>query len=520
MITETIHLNEMGFFPEFFLGIGLLYLVVHGLFVSYNSEDELPLIQNSFGFLGILLLIMVVCLLLNDSVINLNLTSFNSCLSIDFLSFVAKLSVLFASIICLLLIQDYIVVQKINSFEYILLILFAILGLLLLCSANDLITAYLAIELQSLSFYMLAAFKKTSTYSIESGIKYFILGSFSSGLFLWGASLIYASSGTLNFEDFKDLFMFEGSSFYFKTGLIDLGTVNTFAGGLDFVYTNMSLIGLMFIFVSLFFKLSIAPFHVWSPDIYEGSASSSTFLFAVVPKISFFVLIVRLSYYAFPTFVNVWQEYVTFLIVISVVVGSVAGLEQRKIKSLLAYSSISHMSYLLLSFSTSSLEGFQMLFCYMLLYMGFSACIWSIFMLIRLKTVYEKKQNKDLGDLIMLRKSNSTLAILFLIVLFSIASLPPMVGFLAKLGIFLVAVQNSLYVIAILSIVVGVISAFYYLRIIKILYFEPVLVGRLYYPIKTHNVLFVVLGAYLIIFLFANPSIVFLVSHKIGLLSI
>ena len=517
VIEKILHLNEINFFPELFLGTGILYLTVYCVFIAYNNESGSLLVQNSFELLGTLVLSMVFLLIINDLTVEFVFTSFNNCFSSDFLSVIAKLSVIGSSIICVLLIKDYILAQKINSFEYILLILFAILGLLLLCSANDLITAYLAIELQSLAFYMLAAFKKTSSHSVESGIKYFILGSFSSGLFLWGASLIYAVAGTVNFENLKDLFLFEQSPSYLREHLLTPGIIQS---NLNFVYGSVPLIALIFIFISLFFKLSLAPFHVWSPDIYEGSASSSTFLFAVVPKISFFVLIVRLTYHSFPALIDTWQNYVLFLVILSITAGAVAGLEQRKIKSLLAYSSISHMGYILMSFSTDSFEIFQMIFFYILLYTMFTAGVWSMFLLIRLNRCYQKKQNKDLGDLTLLKKSNSGLAFLFMVLLLSVASLPPMVGFLTKFGVFLVAVQNGLYVIVILGILLGVISTFYYLRIVKILYFEPVLVGRLYYPIKTQKIIFVVLNVYLIIFLFANPSFVFLLSHKIGLLSI
>ena len=579
MIIETIKLHEMGVFPEFFLGIGVIYLVMHGLFVSFNSANKFPLVQSSIISLSVLFLIMVCFLLFNDSLNNLNYVSFCNTISNDYLSFSAKMAVGVASIICLLLIQQYLITQQINSFEYVIILLFAILGLFLLCSANDLITAYLAIELQSLSFYVLAAFKKNSTYSVESGLKYFILGAFSSGLFLFGSSLIYGVTGSVNFEVLKDLVMFEGNSIYAKEFVINklyslnylckeivteilnlpnksttiipnlfdglkisygahsslvtsdflIQVLNGFSLGTGCIsmtfentigYNNLILVGLLFIFVSLFFKLALAPFHLWSPDVYEGSPSSSTLFFAIVPKISIFVLLLRLSYFTFPTFVEMWEEYVTVIAVGSVIVGSVVGLEQRKFKSLLAYSSISHMGYLLISFSTGTMEGFQMLFCYLIIYMGSSLCIWSVFMLTRLKTIYNKKQNKDLGDFVLLRKSNCMLSIILTTALFSIAGLPPMVGFMVKLSIFLVAIEKSLYTVALISIVFSVISTFFYLRVVKVLFFEPVLVGRLYYPIKTQKSIIAAIFFYLFIYLFINPSILYLLSNKVSLLFI
>lgn len=213
MIIETIKLYEMGIFPELFLGIGIIYLVIHGLFVSFNSANKFPIVTSSIIYLSILSLTMTCFLLLNDSLTNLNLITFCNTIVNDYLSFSAKLIIGVSSIGCLFLIQQYLITQQMNSFEYVIIILFAILGLFLLCSANDLITAYLAIELQSLSFYVLAAFKKNSSYSVESGLKYFILGAFSSGLFLFGSSFIYGITGSVNFEDLKDLILFESNSF-------------------------------------------------------------------------------------------------------------------------------------------------------------------------------------------------------------------------------------------------------------------------------------------------------------------
>ena len=567
MIIETIKLYEMGVFPELFLGIGIIYLVMHGLFVSFNSKNKFPIVTSSIIYLSILSLIMACFLLFNDSLINLNFISFCNTIVNDYLSFSAKMIIGIASIGCLFLIQQYLITQQMNSFEYVIIILFAILGLFLLCSANDLITAYLAIELQSLSFYVLAAFKKNSTYSVESGLKYFILGAFSSGLFLFGSSLIYGVSGSVNFEDLKDLILFECNSFsvkeFFSNKLLEinylhkqlisevLNSSNSFNflqllqnysrtypiltdmtttqlyeySNLVFMESNISsdfnnfiLIGLMFIFVSLFFKLALAPFHLWSPDVYEGSPSSSTLFFAIVPKISIFVLLLRLSHYTFFTFIDMWEEYISVIAIGSVIVGSVAGLEQRKFKSLLAYSSISHMGYLLISFSAGTIEGFQMLFAYLIIYMGSGLCIWSIFMLTRLKTTYNKKQNKDLGDFALLRKSNNMLAIILATALFSIAGLPPMIGFMVKLSIFLVAIEQSLYTIALISIVFSVVSTFFYLRIVKILFFEPILTGRLYYPINNQKAILVAVLFYLFLFLFINPSMLYLLSHKVSLL--
>ena len=506
MIIETIKLNEMNVFAEFFLGISIMYSILHGLFVSFNNNNNFPLIQSSIVNLGVLILLMSCFLLLNDSLNIIKYVSFCNTVVNDYLSFSAKILVGFSSIICLLLIKQYLIVQKINSFEYIIILLFAILGLFLLCSANDFITTYLALELQSLSFYVLAAFKKKTLYSVESGLKYFILGSFSSGLFLFGSSLIYGALGTINFSEIKDLFIFNN---------------NTLQLSLLFVETSdYVIIGLLFIFVSLFFKLALAPFHLWSPDVYENSPTSSSFFFAVVPKISIFIVILRFSYYVFFNSLAWSQEIIAFVAIASVVVGSLGGLEQKKFKSLLAYSSITHMGYLLITFVSESFEGFQMLFCYLIVYTISGLCIWSIFMLTQLKKVDVKKQNKDLADFTLLNKSNSMLAVILITALFSIAGLPPMIGFVAKLNIFLIAVEKTMYFLALFSIFFSVISTFFYLRIVKVLYFEPFLVGKLYYPTSSLKVVLVVIMFYSFLFLFFNPQVFYLITQKISLLFI
>lgn len=203
---------------------------------------------------------------------------------------------------------------------------------------------------------------------------------------------------------------------------------------------------------------------------------------------------------------------------LSVIVGSFGGLEQKKLKSLLAYSSISHMGYTLIAFSTGTFEGMQSLFCYLFLYMIAGLCIWSIFLLLQLKYKYNKKQNKDLTDLNSLSKSNSILALFFSTVLLSVAGLPPMIGFLVKIGIFLVSIEASMYFVAILSILCSVISTFYYIRIVKIMYFENSVAGKLYYPIQSNSSILVVCLFYFLLFLFINPTLIYLFSYKITLL--
>jgi NADH-quinone oxidoreductase subunit N len=498
MRIDTLLFKEIAILPELFLGLSLVYLILHCSFLAVKKKYLL--IHNSILYLAVLVLFLSCIIVLNDSLIVLQFSSFNDTFIYDYVSFSSKLIVGSLALFSLLNMHSYIKSQKINQFEYILLILFAVLGLFLLCSSNDLLTAYLAIELQSLSFYVLAAFKKNSTYSVDAGIKYFILGAFSSSLFLFGSSLLYGVVGTINFEEFRDL-------------LFDINFNNT-----DCLNIGLIKIGLIFILISLLFKLAMAPFHTWAPDVYEGSPSASTFFFVVVPKLAIFVLLLRIFYFGFYNFFETWRYLIVISILLSVIVGSFGGLEQKKLKSLFVYSSISHMGYALISFSAGTFESIQMLICYLIVYSFSGLCVWSIFLLTSLKTNYLQKQNKDLTDFVLLSKANYMLAIFFATVLFSIAGFPPMIGFLVKISVFLTSIESSMYFVAILSILCSVVGTFFYIRLIKILFFEKVLVGKLYYPITTQNSILVSFLFFLFIFLFINPTILYLFAYKFSLL--
>ena len=498
MNINTLSFNEIQILSELFLGISIVYLILHSTFLSMHKNYTL--IQNSVLYLSVLILFFSIVLVFNEKLNYLSVSVLNGTIINDYVSFSSKFITGLLAIFYLLMIQPYLISQKFNHFEYLLLILFSSLGLFLLCSANDLLTAYLAIELQSLSFYVLAAFQKKSTFSVDAGIKYFILGALSSSLFLFGSSFLYGYTGTINFEDFNHLF-----SILISNEVCELQSPVNF--------------GLSLIFISLFFKLAIAPFHTWAADVYENSPTISTFFFSVAPKIAIFVLLFRIFYISFFNYYGQWNTGVAILVVSSIIVGSFGGLEQRKLKSLLVYSSISHMGYSLLAFNSGNFESIQMLFSYLIIYSFSGLCIWSIFLLTRLKNNHLQKQNKDLTDIVSLSKSNYMLAIFFITVLFSVAGFPPMIGFLVKISVFLTAIKSSMFIVALLSILCSVIGTFYYLRLIKIVYFEKKLVGKLYYPIELQSSVVVSMSFFLLLFLFINPTILFLFSHKYCLLS-
>jgi proton-translocating NADH-quinone oxidoreductase chain N len=500
---ELYHVKEMSLSTELFLSCSILQFTFYAISTAYQRKSGFVILNSQVYYVSILLIIFASLLLLNEDLLTAGSLTSNSFVVNDYLSFIVKLVICLVSVGFLFITNVAFRDEPVNNnFEYVVLVVTSILGLLLLCSSNDLILAYLAIELQSVAFYIMAAFKKNSNYSVESGLKYFIIGSLSSAFFLFGSSLIYGCVGSLSFDDLN---MF-----------LSLSTCDSFLSDkLSLVY-----IGFIILCISILIKLAVAPFHFWSLDVYEGSPNSTTFFFAVVPKIGLFLLLMRICYVGFyDIFVAQYQIYFFVFAILSIFVGSVGGLEQRKLKTLLAYSSIGHTGYLLLSFSSGNIEGIQMMFYYLVIYMISSLCLWSVYMFVRQKrSRYFNKTNKELGDLVLLKESNPMLALILSITLFSIAGIPPLVGFLAKIGVFLTVIKSSAYLVAVISILLSVISTFYYIRLIKILYFENSLVGKLYEPITTQKSLLISLLAISIVILCIDPMIVYLIFVKAMLL--
>lgn len=526
-LSSVVFLQSFTVFPEYFVSVSIIYVLVVVVLITYNVYGLM--IQKALSECIALILLMACYLIINDDLIALNFAIFNNSIINDYLGFFTKIIVCFSSAMFFLIIANSLKEQKLTAFEYLAILLFAVLGLMIMCSSNDLLTAYLAIELSSLAFYLLAAFKKTSSYSVEGGIKYFITGAVSSAFFLLGSSFIYGLTGSINFTDFFDLF--ECSLFYeypyhvYYTGEIAYEDLAELAAIIAWVMTHelpelfdysFVELGLSLILFSLFIKLALAPFHLWSLDVYEGSPTSSTFFFAVISKLSIFVLLVRLCYDSFFSLKSCWQFYSVWIGVFSIFVGSFGGLKQRKLKTLLAYSSTSHMGYALLAFSTSTYVGIQMLFFYLIIYTIAGLSTWFIIFSLRVKTKgISNKYNKELGDLVLLKKSNSALAFSFALTMFSIAGIPPMLGFLAKMSVFLSVVGISFYIVALFSILFSVVSTFYYIRVIKILYFENTLVGKLYYPIDNSKIVLLSIFAISLIFLFLNPTLLYLLNYKV-----
>jgi NADH-quinone oxidoreductase subunit N len=329
----------------------------------------------------------------------------------------------------------------INKIEYPILILSATLGMMIMISSYDLIVFYMGLELQSLSLYVLASFNRDNYRSSEAGLKYFVLGALSSGLLLYGCSLIYGFSGSTNFD--------------------------LIAQNIDQLNTG-SIFGIVFILVGLAFKVSAVPFHMWAPDVYEGSPTSVTTFFAIVPKVAALTVFIRFLYVPFINVIGQWQMIIIFISLASMILGAVAAIGQTNIKRLLAYSSIGHMGYALAGLATESNEGIQGTVIYLSIYLLMNLGIFSCIFMMRRKDVFYE----DIQDLSGLSKNHPIISFCLLVLLFSLAGIPPLAGFFAKFYIFMSVIKAEMYTFAIMGLITTVISAFYYLRIIKIIYFD------------------------------------------------
>lgn len=489
--------NFKMFFPEVFLGTSILIFVLHASLLVSSKELGYPLLIKSFNKLTILILGLTFLLVNNDSIISM--LTYQDTFIFDFLSVNIKQIILISSVICLAVSEDSILSNRINNFEYFALLLCAILGLLFIISSYDLISLYLAIEMQSLCLYVLAASKKDSSFSIEAGLKYFILGSFSSALLLLGMSILYGCTGITGYENFHLLF----SSF--------LGAETNYTITLNNSIGN----ALICISIAFFFKIGAAPFHMWLPDVYEGSPTSITLFFATVPKIVLLAAFLRFFQGTFFLFSDIFLIIMLICSIVSVLIGSFVALRQKKLKRLLAYSSISHVGYLLLAFSSNSIEGTQALFFYTLIYMFTSFGLWSI--VLSLNTVSNFGKSKTLVDLASISINNPLLGFSAMLLIFSLAGIPPLAGFFAKIEIFINALNASLFFACFFAIISSVISAFYYIRLVKIAYFEknnPYFIPPL---INEACSLTLAFSTFSLIFFFINPCFLLLLTQKMAL---
>ena len=337
----------------------------------------------------------------------------------------------------------YIEHEGMARFEFPVLMLFATVGMLLMVSANDLMSLYLGLEIQSLSLYVIAAFRRDALRSSEAGLKYFVLGALSSGMLLYGISLVYGFAGSTSFADLASVF---------AGGEISMGVI----------------VGLVFVISGLAFKISAVPFHMWTPDVYEGSPTPVTAFFASAPKVAAMALTVRVLMGPFADLVEQWQQIVVFVSIASMLLGSLAAIAQQNIKRLMAYSSIGHVGYALVGLAAGTSEGIRGVAVYMSIYLVMNLGTFAVILCMKQKD----RMVEQISDLSGLSKTNPMLALTLGIFMFSMAGIPPLAGFFGKLYVFLAAVESGLYVLAVVGVLTSVISAFYYLRIVKVMYFD------------------------------------------------
>ena len=425
-----INLNFI--YSEIFLCIAIMTLLLIGVFKKNSSY----LIYN----LSILSLFGCLALIFSFP-INSNIELFNNSYKIDYLSTYMKILLILSGIFVLLSSSKYIQIIKINKIEYPILILSSVVGMMVMISSNDLILFYIGLELQSLSLYVLASFNRDNILSSESGLKYFVLSALSSGLLLYGCSLIYGFSGSTNFNLISE-------------------NMNEDSYGLTF--------GIVFIITGLAFKISAVPFHMWAPDVYEGSPTTVTLFFTIVPKIAALTVFIRFLYVPFLNLLDQWQMIIVFLSIASMLFGAIAAIGQTNLKRLVAYSSIGHVGYTLAGLATASNQGIQSSIIYISIYVVMNLALFSCLLMLKRKDQYFE----DIEDLSGLSKNHPLLSLCLLVVLFSLAGIPPLAGFFAKFYIFTSVLEQSMYFLAIVGLLSTVVAAFYYLRIIKIIYFD------------------------------------------------
>ena len=417
--------------PEIFLSFSIFVLLMIGVFL-----------KNSFEIIYRLSILVIISILLIIFTGNIDYAKiFNESFVIDSFSSYSKILILISSFFILLITKKNIVDIKNNKFEYPIIILLSILGMFIMVSSNDLILFYLGLELQSLSLYILASFDRDNIKSSEAGIKYFVLSALSSGLLLYGCSLIYGFSGSTNFE---------------QIGILS----RDFNAGTVF--------GMVFILVGLAFKISAVPFHMWTPDVYQGSPTSVTSFFSVVPKIAGIAIFIKFMYLPFQGLLGEWQYILVFMSIASMILGAVSAIGQKNIKRLMAYSSIGHIGYAIAGVASGTANGFKSTLVYISIYVVMNIGAFGCILLMKRGGKYLE----DIDELSGVSKNHPLMSLALLIILFSLAGIPPLAGFFAKFFIFMAVIESEMYILAIVGLVTTVISSFYYIRIIKIMYFD------------------------------------------------
>jgi NADH-quinone oxidoreductase subunit N len=449
--------------PELILAVGALALLMFGVFSGDKSTNTVT------GLAVALMLVVALWIIFNPQ----QGAAFGGAYVADPFANYMKIVALVAAIIAMILTVGHSRFEPIGRFEYPVLIVLATVGIMLMISANDMLSLYMALELQSLALYVICAINRDSLRSTEAGLKYFVLGALSSGMMLYGMSLVYGFTGNTGFEAISNVLASETRS---------LGLV----------------FGLVFVLAGLAFKISAVPFHMWTPDVYEGAPTPVTAFLAGAPKVAAMAIFIRVVIEAFqPVFAD-WQQVVVFISIASMVLGSFAAIGQKNIKRLMAYSSIGHMGYALVGLAAGSESGVSGVILYMTIYVGMTLGTFAIILSMRRKEVGNVETVNDLAGL---SSTNPFMAIVLTALMFSLAGIPPLAGFFGKYYVFLAAIEANLYVLAVIGVVSSVVGAFYYLRIVKVMWFEDSKIG-FEAPAIEARLVYTLSGLFVCLFLF------------------
>lgn len=481
--------NFIGIYPEIILIYSILFILTFSVIYDYYTNYKLILHNNVF-ILSILSLIFFILLLVNS--FGIDFIIFQSLLISDIYTNNIKIIISVFTLLIIFTSLNYLKKEIINNYEYFILVLLAILGLFFLVSSYDLISMYLSIELQALSFYILATFKQYTNFSTEAGIKYFILGAFSSGLLLFGCSILYGFTGLTDFYSLE---------IYFQNNLLPADLLKSI------------LIGLLFILIGFLFKMAAAPFHMWSPDVYEGAPTIITMFFAIIPKIALLSFLFKFIIKVLSFNIIYIDRLFFFCSFLSLIWGTFAALFQTKFKRLLAYSAVSHVGFLLIGLSIMSIDGFYSTLFYIIVYMVLSFTIFSL--LINLRKWNNNLKLKKVNEIILLFKSHPTIVAIFVLTLFSVAGIPPLIGFYSKLYIFISGIKADFLIIILIAAIISVISSFYYLRLIKLMVFKKYTYFIFLQNISYSNALLISLMFFFNFFFLFSPMSLILVLHNL-----
>jgi NADH-quinone oxidoreductase subunit N len=422
--------------PEIFLAAVGMALLLFGAFRRNESV-------RSVAWLAVLALVVAIGLALGVMPAEPQ-TGFGGVYVLDAFGVFMKVLALAGTALAIVMSLGYIERENMARFEFPVLMLFAALGMLMMLSANDLISLYVGLELQSLALYVVAAFRRDTLRSTEAGLKYFVLGALASGMLLYGSSMIYGFAGTTSFEGLAQALSAETAP---SIGLI---------------------VGIVFLAAGLAFKVSAVPFHMWTPDVYEGAPTPVTAFFAVAPKVAAIGLFVRVMVGPFGDLVAQWQQIIVFISIASMALGAFAAINQQNIKRLMAYSSIGHIGYALVGLAPGTEAGVRGVLIYMAIYLFMNVGTFAVILCMRQKN----RMVEDIADLAGMSRTHPVMAVALAVFMFSMAGIPPLAGFFGKLYVFLAAIESGLYVLAVIGLVTSVVSAYYYLRIVKIMFFD------------------------------------------------